>query len=323
MSPSPLPASASSAGEEVHEVWDWNLEKEFANLTSAASPENSVLALDVEFPGFLRQEPRSGARAVRYQVLRENVDRLRPIQIGISVAGSDGSLKGTWSFNLQFDVASDLHTEKAIAFLRAAGLDFPRHKMEGITAEALGKLLADSNLVGQHSRAPWWVTFAGFYDLGYLLKLLTLNAALPQNFGAFEINLSTYCPRRHELRDELPHGSLDSLARRYGLPRRGSAHTAGSDALLTLELFLSLLGNKCEVQDHWWNPWVNEDSWVDGMQQHSMWPSAWPQMTNIAEAANWDATIPWEASVAAAGWDHAIVQAAVQVQQTNMPIAPR
>ena len=26
--------------------------------------------------------------------------------------------------------------------------------------------------------------------------------------------LTRYCPKRHELRDELPHGSLDSLARR-------------------------------------------------------------------------------------------------------------
>ncbi len=45
----------------------------FNNLLAAASGDasgNAILAIDMEFPGFLRQEPRSGARAQRYQALR-------------------------------------------------------------------------------------------------------------------------------------------------------------------------------------------------------------------------------------------------------------
>jgi CCR4-NOT transcription complex subunit 7/8 len=345
MSPAPPINSVANTlgGEEIHEVWGANLEKEFAALVIAASPEGSVIALDVEFPGFLRQEPRSGARAVRYQVLRENVDRLRPIQFGVSVAGADGSLRGTWSFNLKFDVDSDLHTEKAIAFLRQAGLDFARHAKEGIEALALGKLLGDSILVGQHSRAPWWVTFAGFYDLGYLLKVLTCNQALPQNYGAFEINLSSYCPKRHELRDELPHGSLDSLARRHGLLRRGSAHTAGSDALLTLELFLTLLGNKVSMENHWWSPWINEENWSDASQQTWANPAlGWAGLNGMTgagmtgetiNAINWDATSsPWESpTTSTTMWDitsNAVQLAAAQAaahaaQQAHAAVAPR
>merc|ERR1719261_118178 len=100
-----------------------------------------------------------------------NVDQLRPIQVGCAVASTDGVLRGVWNFNLQFDVATDLHTEASVAFLSAAGVDFPRHAVEGIEASRLGERLARSALVGQHSKCPWWVTFSGAYDFGYLLKL--------------------------------------------------------------------------------------------------------------------------------------------------------
>mmetsp|Transcript_26096 Transcript_26096/g.75246 ORF Transcript_26096/g.75246 Transcript_26096/m.75246 type:complete len:374 (+) Transcript_26096:85-1206(+) len=257
MAPAPEPSlaaltlAAETLGCEVHDVWAWNLDEAFdALLTSALEGAHAdsgagsvILAFDVEFPGFLRQEPRTGARAVRYQVLRENVDRLRPIQLGVAVSSHSGSLRGVWSFNLRFDVDVDLHSAKSVAFLRAAGIDFPRHAAEGIDAEELGQRLATSELVGWHARAPWWVTFSGSYDFGYLIRMLTSDK-LPQNFGGFDMTLSSFCPRRHELRDELPHGSLDSLARKHGLQRRGFAHTAGSDALLTLELFLAVAGSR-------------------------------------------------------------------------------
>eukprot|EP00438_Fugacium_kawagutii_P022558 Skav202589 [mRNA] locus=scaffold1305:131284:134139:- [translate_table: standard] len=42
------------------------------------------------------------------------------------------------------------------------------------------------------------------------------------------------------LRDELPRGSLDSLLREFGVERHGTPHTAGSDALATLELYLQV-----------------------------------------------------------------------------------
>lgn len=279
MAPAPEPSLAALAlaaetqGCEVHDVWAWNLDEAFDALLASALESaqadgeagNVILAFDVEFPGFLRQEPRAGARAVRYQVLRENVDRLRPIQLGVAVASHSGALRGVWSFNLRFDVDVDLHSAKSVAFLRAAGIDFPRHAAEGIEADELGQRLASSELVGWHSRAPWWVTFSGSYDFGYLMRMLTAEK-LPQNFGGFDVTLSSFCPRRHELRDELPHGSLDSLARKHGLQRRGFAHTAGSDALLTLELFLAVAGTRSvsEMQRQkqgggaWWSSSVDD-----------------------------------------------------------------
>lgn len=282
MSPAPAPGLAALALSEesaceVHDVWAWNLDEEFAALIALASAAAAdcqaggeggsvILAFDVEFPGFLRQEPRSGARAVRYQVLRENVDRLRPIQLGVAVAGHDGAPRGVWSFNLRFNVDVDLHSAKSVAFLRRAGIDFPRHAAEGIDAAALGQLLAGSELVGWHARAPCWVTFSGFYDFGYLLRMLTSDK-LPQNFGGFDVTLSMFCPRRHELRDELPHGSLDILAHKHGLHRRGRAHTAGSDALLTLELFLLVASSKCVGMQQQLPEQQNSDSWWGGTNE--------------------------------------------------------
>lgn len=280
---SPLPASdpqtyvssVYSGKKEVTEVWGWNLEEEFKAMVCAAGSDQgaAILALDMEFSGFLHHEPRTGARAVRYQALRENVDQLHPIQMGAAVAGADGSLRGVWSFNLRFDADVDLHTKSSLAFLQAAGLDFPRHASEGIDAAELGRKLSGSGLVGTHSNAPWWITFSGSYDFGYLLKMLTSGRPLPQNCGAFDAELSNFCPRRHELRNELPHGSLDNLARSHGVQRFGAPHTAGSDALLTLELFLRVVGAKLREQRDRWNPWAQFD--MTAWNPNNAWGPAW------------------------------------------------
>mmetsp|Transcript_106875 Transcript_106875/g.189936 ORF Transcript_106875/g.189936 Transcript_106875/m.189936 type:complete len:368 (+) Transcript_106875:71-1174(+) len=283
--------------KEVQDVWAWNLDQEFNNLLAAAAGDASggaILALDVEFPGFIRQEPRAGARSARYQALRENVDCLRPIQIGAAVAGADGSLRGVWSFNLQFDVDTDLHTKKSVDFLRAAGLDFPRHKKDGIEAALLGRMLASSMLVGQHGRAPWWVTFSGAYDLGYLLKLLTSGRPLPRDFSSFDVALNAFCPRHHELRDELPHGSLDALSRKLSVQRYGRAHTAGSDALLTLDLFLRVVGVKGAAAANalqksvWGETWDSPGGWYhQGWDASTQWDARWEN------AAHWNFLPPF------------------------------
>jgi hypothetical protein len=158
----------------------------------------------------------------------------------VAIARGDGTIMGTWSFNLWFDVDVDLHTKESINFLKAAGIDFPRHKLEGIDPTVIGRRFAKSPLVGRGaSSRPRWITFQGQYDLGYFLKLLT-GWPLPQDSGAYSRALASFCPRRSEIRDTLPRGSLDSLIRERGIERVGMPHTAGSDARATLELYLQL-----------------------------------------------------------------------------------
>mmetsp|Transcript_103470 Transcript_103470/g.297244 ORF Transcript_103470/g.297244 Transcript_103470/m.297244 type:complete len:315 (+) Transcript_103470:101-1045(+) len=238
----------------VREVWAWNFEQEFGALTCAALQPSSggtgaMLALDTEFPGFLRETPWTKERAATYEALRQNVDQLWPIQIGVAVAGSDGNVRGVWSFNMRFDADIDLHSKESVAFLQIAGIDFPRHRVEGIQAAELGRRLGSSALVGPH--APCWLTFSGQYDLGYLMKLLTIGMPLPVDVSSFDGMVSMYIPRRCDLREMLPCGSLESLGEKLGVKRYGAAHTAGSDALLTLELYLHLVLTR--TQEKMWS----------------------------------------------------------------------
>merc|ERR1711959_446883 len=73
----------------------------------------------------------------------------------------------------------------------------------------------------------------------------------------------------------LPNGSLEVLGRKHGVKRWGSAHTAGSDALLTLELFILLGGHKHEAVDSTRKLGeVQQGSqWDEGRWQES--PSEW------------------------------------------------
>lgn len=206
--------------------------------TLRAAGLGALVALDTEFPGCVRDGPWMASREEQYNALRCNVDLLRPIQVGLAVATEDGMVLGAWSFNLHFDLAKDLHTDSAVAFLRAAGLDFARHAAEGIDSALLGQLLAASPFMGNIRYPPAWITFSGFCDLGYLMKLLT-SAPLPRSIADFDKMLESFCPRRHELRTWLPHGSLASLLHERKIVRYDTAHNAASDALATLELFLA------------------------------------------------------------------------------------
>jgi len=228
---------AQAAERHPRDVWAWNFDAEFDELLNAVARERSpVLALDTEFPGFLREDLPHASRTARYRTLRQNVDHLRPIQVGVAVGGPGGALHGTWTFNLWFDLSTEWYTEQSVWFLSAAGVDFPRHAVEGIDPDTLAWRLTSSPLLGGHMASPQWVTFAGWYDWGYVLKLLT-GQALPSNLYSYERLLDAICPVRFELRDHLPRGSLDGLLGPHGVERCGRAHTAGSDALATLELF--------------------------------------------------------------------------------------
>lgn len=212
-------------------------------LCEKAHPERPVtVALDTEFPGFLLEDHPFAPRSARYTALRENVDYLWPIQFGLAVADSEGAPLGAWTFNLSFNLATSLYSEDSVRLLQAAGVDFPRHAVEGIEPATLAWRLSRSPLLGTHRNSPEWVTFSGWYDWGYLLKLVTGNP-MPYDINAFDELLSTWCPTRKELRDLLPRGSLDALLGSHGLRRLGPAHTAGSDALATLELFLHVQMN--------------------------------------------------------------------------------
>jgi len=269
------PRFQGHAALHVHEVWAWNLDSEFDALEKAVDEEGIILALDTEFPGFLRQEQswikKDGSE--HYRVVRENVDTMRLIQLGLAVAGADGAHRGAWSFNMSFNVAVDMYSVSSVELLKSAGINFERHAAEGIEADVLGRKLVNSSIVGRFGSAFWnsvplWVTFSGDYDLGFLLKLLSGGQRLPPTPFAFDGRMRAFIPRHLDLRHHLPHGSLDRLATAFGIRRFGTAHNAGSDALLTLGLYLhfwSVNGSRVET----WPNWCNEEPW--GFNPYASW----------------------------------------------------
>lgn len=316
---------ALPSSRDLNEVWETNFDAEFDAMLAAVARgggPQATLALDTEFPGFPYSDPQIPGHAVNYLDLRRNVDQLWPIQLGVAVVGANGEHRGVWTFNLRFDANVDKHTKESLSFLEKAGIDFERHRVEGVDALALGRRLANSTLVGPHGRAPCWLTFSGSYDWAYLLKLVTMGKPLPATPSNFDTVLSVYCPKRRELRDLLPSGSLEALGRRHGVRRWGAAHTAGSDALLTLELFQQVIGAKAHPtkDGSLWPDWQNSDGWsgfdspwtyggnhsVDGAWGNNMW-NIHGQTNNdwltshgpVSESSGWYATAypPWFAAL--------------------------
>lgn len=235
---------------KAHEVWAGNLDVElnsFLAAVAAAGPKG-VVAFDTEFPGTVREVPQFASNEIQYKAVRVNVQLLTPIQMGFAVADGSGQVLGVWNFNLRFDATKDLHLESALKFLTSAGVDFRRHAREGIDCEKIGERMGASlRALCDWSRedaldsvGPCWVTFSGLHDLGYLLKVLEKpGRSPPSSMASFEEALNAFCPHRCELKELLPpYGSLESWVQELNVPRVGRAHTAGSDALATLMVFL-------------------------------------------------------------------------------------
>jgi CCR4-NOT transcription complex subunit 7/8 len=111
----------------IREVWAENLEEEMSYIRAAVehypfvamvcplpsspslSPLTSLSSQDTEFPGVVARPIGSfrGSSDYHYQTLRCNVDLLRIIQLGLTLADEAGELaKGicTWQFNFKFNI---------------------------------------------------------------------------------------------------------------------------------------------------------------------------------------------------------------------------
>jgi len=130
----------------------------------------------------------------------------------------------------------------SIGMLQRAGLDFANHAAIGVDPARFAELLISSGLVLVPDVR--WITFHAGYDLGYLVRLLT-QRPLPGDSASFLRQCRSYFPELVDLKfalrhdDEL-HGGLARIARLLGVQRRGTAHQAGSDSLMTADVFFAL-----------------------------------------------------------------------------------
>ncbi|KAK1386509.1 Poly(A)-specific ribonuclease [Heracleum sosnowskyi] len=236
----------------IREVWEGNLEFEFSLIRSALK-SHSCISIDTEFPGTVIPDMKNRKffdlnPEETYSQMKANVDASKLIQLGLTLSDHCGNLPDfgwgacfVWQFNFrEFDVEKDLQNFSSIKLLKQNGIDFSANKTYGVRSEDFARLFR-----GCFGPNCTWVTFHGGYDFGYLIKALT-NSDLPRDLGTFS-NLLSHCfgNSMYDVKAMMEplglRGGLESLAEYFNLVRvAGKSHQAGSDSLLTMQLFMKV-----------------------------------------------------------------------------------
>ncbi len=231
--------SSPSSRTQIRDVWADNFVEEISRIRRLLE-HYPCISLDTEFPGCPYARPRDN----QYERVKENVDQLRLIQLGLTLSAVDGRLPliSTWQFNFPFNLEVDVSEAASIDMLKSAGLDFAAHKSKGIDPTTFGEYMYSSGLMLNPEIN--WISFHGSYDFAYFLKMVTCEA-LPETLGEFREKLAVYFPRCCDVKFLLQDsgvvvGSLSKVGDTLGIIRVGSQHQAGSDSLLTSEVYFSL-----------------------------------------------------------------------------------
>ena len=98
-------------------VWESNLEIEMGRLMEAITKYPYIAMVsclffcanfkDTEFPGVCYSNSGEATNIFDYGILRDNVNKLKLIQLGITLCTEEGEVAPdypTWQFNFQFDI---------------------------------------------------------------------------------------------------------------------------------------------------------------------------------------------------------------------------
>lgn len=235
----------------IKDVWEDNFEQEFKTIMQLAE-KYKVVAMDTEFPGIVYRLHEndlgslSNYHEIEYRTIKMNVDKLKVIQVGISIADEDGYMPqgvATWQFNFRFDLNNDLFLKESIEMLSEAGIKFDKHATRGIDPQLFSEYLIASGLVLNEDIK--WISFHGGFDFAYLVRMLC-GQDLPEEDIGFCNLLDIYFPCFYDIKfmtkeiESLKVGSLSKIAGDLRVRRIGPQHQAGSDALLTLSTYFKL-----------------------------------------------------------------------------------
>ncbi|KAH9366496.1 hypothetical protein HPB48_018089 [Haemaphysalis longicornis] len=230
----------------IRDVWAFNLDQELRTIGRVVQRYKFV-AMDTEFPGVALKVMGDFHSRVEYHYksLCCNVSMLNIIQIGFTFmdeAGNKPSNICTWQFNFKFSLTEDMYAQDSINLLINSGIQFERHEKDGIDPVKFAQLFTVSGVV--LSDEVKLICFHGAYDMAYLLKVLT-NQPLPEERSQFIELTKIYFPVVYDVQYLVQTctnltGGLKTLADKLGLEEVGTRHQAGSDSLLTGEVFFKI-----------------------------------------------------------------------------------
>jgi CCR4-NOT transcription complex subunit 7/8 len=263
---------------KIKDVYNENMTDELRKISELIEHYNYI-SMDTEFPGIvfnssnmtclqgnnknfsnqnqknilLKQNFQSEISKI-YQCIKQNVDNLKLIQLGITLSDCEGNYPeecSTWQFNFKFDLNSDLYFNDSINLLEQSGIDFNRFYQEGIEPDYFGENFISSGIVLNDNIN--WITFHGSYDFAYLLKTIS-NQSLPDEEQGFLDYLSLYFPNYYDVRHLIRNiswlkGSLSKITNDLDITRVGQSHQAGSDSLVTNKVFFKLCKNLSDKID--------------------------------------------------------------------------
>jgi len=245
----------------ITNVYKQNFLQEMKQVSQAIEEGFNIIALDTEFPGLIHfpkfenkfqnffseciHQNSELIRLYNYNTIKLNVDYLKLIQIGITLLNPNLGKKKTWQFNLDFNLHTDNYSNESIELLEKSGINFKNLKENGIEIGLLAEYFIISGLFLNSEIT--WITFHGNYDFAFLLKLL-INQQLPEKEDDFMNLLKIYFPRFYDLKYMVQNsnyleGGLNKLSKILQVQRQGYQHQAGSDSLLTIDIFLKLKKN--------------------------------------------------------------------------------
>lgn len=169
----------------------------------------------------------------------------------------------TWQFNFKFSLEDDMYAQESTSMLAKAGIDFAMHEKNGIDPFDFGALLISSGLVLVDD--VHWISFHSGYDFGYLMKIM-LCKPLPEDEKEFHKLLKIFFPSLYDIKYLMKHAGrnqavndtpltpaaaqiianlgqksgLQDIADELGVKRVGIAHQAGSDSLVTGEIYFKM-----------------------------------------------------------------------------------
>ena len=230
----------------IIEVFKDNFIQEMKHLNSLLN-EYNYIGMDTEFPGIVYSLS-SFTDDFYYKSLKLNVESLKLIQLGITLSNSKGEYPypyHTWQFNFEFDYTKDKSSQASMNLLMNSGINFNKMKTNGINHKKFFEKFKKNGLA--LNPGVNWISFHGSYDFAYLLSNL-LGGSLPNDEKEFTRLLGYFFPNHYDIRILVKEknnlqGSLNKLAEYLDVVREGKIHQAGSDSMVTIDVFWKLVKN--------------------------------------------------------------------------------